>query len=52
LFEIHPGYSEIGTIDAQELRQHLLITRDFDNTTVVQRSYTVKLQLFSGEANL
>lgn len=52
LFEIHPGYSEIGTMEPQELRQHLLVTRDFDNATLVQRSYTVKLHLFSGEANL
>jgi hypothetical protein len=39
-------------MEPQELRQHLLVTRDFDNATLVQRSYTVKLHLFSGEANL
>ena len=52
LLDIHPGYSEIGTIENKELRQHILVARDFDNTTTIERRYTIKLQMFSGEANL
>jgi hypothetical protein len=51
IFDISSGFSESGTIFAGDLRKHLLKSKSFTDSKVEKR-YTIKLQLYSGEANL
>lgn len=51
IFDLAPGFSESGTIYGSELRKHLLKCRTFGDD-MIEKKYTVKLQLYSGEANL
>lgn len=48
---MQPGFSEHASIKGSELRQHIIVNRDFTGD-IIKKRYTVKLQLFSGEANL
>ena len=51
VLDIKTGYSEVGSMAGKEVRQHLLINKDFTGEAMAKR-FTIKLQLYSGEANL
>lgn len=51
VFSLHPGYTETGLLAPAELRQHLLVTKEFDGAKV-ERRLRIKLQTYSGQANL
>lgn len=48
---IEPGFSEQSAIKGKELREHLIVNREFDGSQI-DKAYTIKLQLINGEANL
>lgn len=51
VFNLHPGYSEKGFLAPGEVRQHLLATKSFDGSKV-ERHFRIKLQTYTGQANL
>lgn len=51
ILDLRPGFSESGVLRAGSYRQHLVTNRHFTGTKL-SRDYTIKLQLYSGEANL
>lgn len=51
ILDISPGFSESGTIVGNDVRKHLLKSKTFSDA-LIEKRYTVKLQLYSGEANL
>ena len=42
ILDIKTGYSEIGSMQAKEVRQHLLINKDFTGESMLKR-FTIKL---------
>lgn len=51
MLDLRPGFSETGQINVGQVRQHLLSVSNYTGQTLT-RDYTIKLQLFSGEAHL
>jgi hypothetical protein len=51
VLDLHTGYSEIGVISGDKVRSHFLSARHYSGLRIEKR-YTIKLQLFSGDADL
>lgn len=51
VFTLHPGYTETGLLAPAEIRQHLLVTKEFDGAKI-ERHLRIKLQTYSGQANM
>lgn len=51
ILDLHSGYSEVGVISGSQVRSHFLAVKHYTGLRTEKR-YSIKLQLFSGEANL